>query len=96
MSPQESVPERFDGQPELGEEDRALVEGVLARHGYALVLQIASHTEGLERYRQLAMDHRVDGVFITDLSGRDPRVELVRELGMPAIAVNSAAGCEAG
>lgn len=31
MSPQESVPERFDGQPELGEEDRALVEGVLAR-----------------------------------------------------------------
>lgn len=31
MSPQESVPERFDGQPELGEEDRVLVEGVLAR-----------------------------------------------------------------
>lgn len=31
MSPQESVPERFDGQPELGEEDRTLVEGVLAR-----------------------------------------------------------------
>lgn len=31
MSQQEAVPERFDGQPELGEEDRALVEGVLAR-----------------------------------------------------------------
>jgi len=31
VSPQESVPERFDGQPELGEEDRTLVEGVLAR-----------------------------------------------------------------
>jgi len=30
VSQQEAVPERFDGQPELGEEDRALVEGVLA------------------------------------------------------------------
>jgi LAO/AO transport system kinase len=31
VSLQEAVPERFDGQHGLGEEDRALVEGVLAR-----------------------------------------------------------------
>ena len=69
------------------------VESVLERHGYALVLQLASRTERLDRYRHLALDHRVDGVFITDMSANDPRVGLVKELGLPAVAINSGPGC---
>lgn len=86
-------------QPEVIESDPffagfiAGVEGVLQSHGYALVLQLASRNEGPERYRQLHLDHRVDGVFITDMSVDDPRVALVSELGLPAVAINSAPGC---
>lgn len=71
------------------------VESVLERRGYALVLQMAfTHRSATDRYRQMALDHRVDGVFLTDLAATDSRVPLVRELGLPAVAVNSAPGCE--
>lgn len=86
-------------QPEVIESDPffagfiAGVEGVLQEHGYALVLQLAGHGEASERYRQLHLDHRVDGVFITDMSIDDPRVALVSELGLAAVAINSAPGC---
>lgn len=69
------------------------VESVLDKHGYALVLQLAGRSETLDRYRNLAQDHRVDGVFITDMAVQDPRVALVEELGLPAIAINSSKGC---
>lgn len=69
------------------------VEGVLQSHGYALVLQLASRSEGTERYRQLHLDHRVDGVFITDMSVDDPRVALVSGIRLPAVAINSGPGC---
>lgn len=70
------------------------VEGVLERRGYALVLQMASsHRSAMDRYRQLALDHRVDGVFLTDLALTDSRVPLAYELGLPAVAVNSAQDC---
>ena len=70
------------------------VESVLERQGFALVLQVASNREAaVQRYRQLALDHRVDGVFLTDLSQHDARVRLVNELGLPAVAVNAAQRC---
>lgn len=65
------------------------IEEVLAPRGYALVLQIATEEhEVIERYRMLALNRRVDGVFINELHIDDPRVELVRELAMPAVVVN--------
>ncbi|MGO4601988.1 LacI family DNA-binding transcriptional regulator [Terrabacter sp. 2YAF2] len=70
------------------------VESVLERQGFALVLQVASSRgSAVQRYRQLALDHRVDGVFLTDMSQDDARVRLVTDLGLPAVAVNSAPRC---
>lgn len=65
------------------------IESVLEHRGYALVLQVApTRTRAFERYRRLAADHRIDGVFLTDVSVPDPRFELVQDLGMPAVAIN--------
>lgn len=65
------------------------IEEILAPRGYALVLQISTdEREVLDRYRMLALNRRVDGVFVNELHIDDPRVELLRELGMPAIAIN--------
>lgn len=70
------------------------VESVLEQQGFALVLQLASNrAAAVQRYRQLALDHRVDGVFLTDMARHDARVGLVTELGLPAVAVNSAPRC---
>jgi DNA-binding LacI/PurR family transcriptional regulator len=86
-------------QPQVIESDPffagfiAGVEGVLQSRGYALVLQLAGRNEDLERYRQLYLDNRVDGVFITDMSVDDPRVALVSEIGLAAVAINSGPGC---
>jgi DNA-binding LacI/PurR family transcriptional regulator len=66
------------------------VESVLEAGGYALVLQVApTRQRAVERYRRLAADHRVDGVFLTDVSIPDSRFDLVRELGIPAVAINA-------
>lgn len=66
------------------------IESVLEDGGYALVLQVApTRQRAVERYRRLAADHRVDGVFLTDVSIPDSRFELVRKLGMPAVAINA-------
>lgn len=70
------------------------VEVVLERRGYALVLQMASsHRSAVERYRQMALDHRIDGAFLIDMAARDARVPLLEELRLPAVAVNSARDC---
>ena len=70
------------------------VEAVLEQHGFALVLQVASsRRSALQRYGQMALDHRVDGVFLTDIARDDARVRLVTELGLPAVAVNSSLRC---
>ncbi|WP_312348222.1 LacI family DNA-binding transcriptional regulator [Actinomyces sp.] len=65
------------------------IEEVLAPRGYALVLQVSTgEKETIERYRMLALNRRVDGVFVNELRVDDPRVALARELDMPAVAVN--------
>ena len=49
------------------------VESVLEDGGYALVLQVApTRQRAVQRYRRLAADHRVDGVFLTDVSVPTP------------------------
>ncbi|MET4053380.1 DNA-binding LacI/PurR family transcriptional regulator [Frigoribacterium sp. PvP054] len=69
------------------------LESVLDPRGYALILQMGSAAdEPLERYRRLAAGRRVDGVFLDELTVDDPRVDLVRELDLPAVGVNPAAG----
>ena len=67
------------------------VEVVLSREGYALVLQLAANRPAaIERYRRLALDHRIDGAFLTDMARNDARVPMLQELELPAVAVNPA------
>lgn len=64
------------------------VERSLDPRGYALVLQIGATDDGmLDRYRRLSASRRIDGVFLNELVVDDPRVDLVRELSLPAVAI---------
>ncbi len=64
------------------------VESVLAPRGQSLVLQMVDAGDSeLVSYRRLAVSARVDGVFLIDLRVEDPRPELLRELGLPAVLV---------
>lgn len=67
-------------------------ESVLSERGYALLLQVTptrddQHDRERESYRRLAVEGRVDGVFVTDLHVDDPRPALLAELGLPAVVV---------
>jgi DNA-binding LacI/PurR family transcriptional regulator len=65
------------------------VEAVLEPSGQALVLQMAPDADAsTARYRRLIAEHRVDGVFLDEIRVDDPRIPLLRELGVPAVAVN--------
>jgi DNA-binding LacI/PurR family transcriptional regulator len=67
------------------------IESVLAARGYALVLQMSStDRENTERYRRMALDRRVDGVFLNEITLDDPRIPLLRELQLPAVAITEA------
>jgi DNA-binding LacI/PurR family transcriptional regulator len=65
------------------------VESILASRGLALVLQVVDGEPDSEAasYRRLAHEGRVDGVLLTDLRVDDPRIELLSDLDLPAVAV---------
>lgn len=66
------------------------IESVIGSRGYALVLQMGSaQAETLDRYRRLAADRRVDGVFVSEIMIDDPRIPLLEELRLPAVGINS-------
>lgn len=68
-------------------------ESVLAARGWALVLQLgADREETLGRYRALAADHRVDGVFLSEIEIDDPRIPLLETLGIPTVGINADPG----
>lgn len=66
------------------------VEAVLEPRGQALVLQMAPDAvASTERYRRLAAEHRVDGVFLDEIRVDDPRIPLLEKLALPTVAINS-------
>jgi DNA-binding LacI/PurR family transcriptional regulator len=66
------------------------VVGEIEPRGYALVLQMSTTPEETERhFRSMAANLRVDGVFIDDIRHGDPRIGLMQELRLPAVAVNA-------
>ncbi|WP_350280570.1 LacI family DNA-binding transcriptional regulator [Kribbella sp. HUAS MG21] len=68
------------------------VEAVLAEHSYALALQVvADLDEELATYRKWAAERRVDGVLVVDLRVGDPRIPVLRKLGLPAVLVGDPA-----
>ncbi len=96
-----SVSAALSGRPGVSEETRERIVDVAQRLGWVPSLRGRSLSGrkayavglALERYRQMALDHRVDGVFLTDIARDDARVRLVTELGLPAVAVNSSLRC---
>jgi DNA-binding LacI/PurR family transcriptional regulator len=69
------------------------VESILNGRDYALVLQMATESEdALKRYRRLAADRRVDGVFLLEIQTDDPRVPLLQDLHLPAVGANAVDG----
>lgn len=54
----------------------------------SLLLQVTDNSAAeLATYRQWWAEHRVDGVLLVDLLLQDPRTELVRKLGLPAVVL---------
>jgi DNA-binding LacI/PurR family transcriptional regulator len=65
------------------------VERTAAARGNAVVLQIAEdEAEETRRYRELAARRMVDGVLLNETTDPDPRVDLVRDLGLIAVGIN--------
>jgi DNA-binding LacI/PurR family transcriptional regulator len=64
------------------------IEGELAAHGCALLLQVVTDPgQELEVYRRWWGERRVDGAFLADLRRADPRVTGVAGLGLPAVVI---------
>lgn len=64
------------------------IHGALADGPTALMLQVTDDAEAeLGAYRRWWAERRVDGVLLVDLREDDPRVDLVRELGLPAVVL---------
>ncbi|MFF1879693.1 LacI family DNA-binding transcriptional regulator [Leifsonia sp. NPDC058230] len=62
------------------------IEQHLAESSTSLLLQVPSSPDHeLSLYRTLAAERRVDAVVVTDLLTDDPRIPLLRELGLPAV-----------
>ncbi|MGY4767241.1 LacI family DNA-binding transcriptional regulator [Kribbella sp. CWNU-51] len=68
------------------------VESVLGEKSYALALQVvADLAEEQATYRKWTAERRVDGVIVVDLRVADPRIPLLRKLGLPAVLVGDPA-----
>ena len=64
------------------------IEAELSDRSYALTLQVvADHDAEIAVYRQWWGEHRVDGVLVCDVHVEDKRLDAVRELGFPAVAI---------
>ncbi|MBB4760622.1 LacI family DNA-binding transcriptional regulator [Amorphoplanes digitatis] len=70
---------------------RQLIAGIqaeLSARGFGLALQlVADLAEEVQVYRRWAAERRVDGVLICDPRLDDPRIPVVRRLGLPAALV---------
>ncbi|WP_246037576.1 LacI family DNA-binding transcriptional regulator [Saccharothrix texasensis] len=64
------------------------IQGALAGGPTSLLLQVTDNSAAeLAAYRRWWGERRVDGVLLVDLVQNDPRVELVRELRLPAVVL---------
>lgn len=56
-----------------------------AREGYEMVLSVVGDDDEARLYRDLAATRRVDGIIVHGPRADDPRVALLRELGLPFV-----------
>lgn len=58
---------------------------VYADHGYDMVLSTVRDEDEIETYRTLAQNGAVDGVIVHGPTPNDPRIALLRDLGIPFV-----------
>jgi len=64
------------------------MQDVLSARSSAVQMQLVPDTAAeIDLYRHWASEHRVDGVVLVDLQLEDPRIAVVRELGLPAVTL---------
>ncbi|MFG1960241.1 LacI family DNA-binding transcriptional regulator [Nonomuraea sp. NPDC049028] len=81
-------PARFLGVEPFFMELISGIEGELADHSYALMLQVvADHEQEIEVYRRWWGESRTDGAFLVDLRYSDARVPAMEQLGMPVVVI---------
>jgi DNA-binding LacI/PurR family transcriptional regulator len=69
------------------------VESVLADQGQVLVLSMVADAEAeIRAYRTLVDDRRIDGALVIDLRVEDSRLDLLTELGLPAVTLGRPVG----
>jgi DNA-binding LacI/PurR family transcriptional regulator len=69
------------------------VESVLVDEGQVLVLSVVADAAAEVRaYRTLVDDRRIDGAFVIDLRVTDSRLDLLTELGLPAVTLGRPIG----
>jgi DNA-binding LacI/PurR family transcriptional regulator len=86
----ERNPEVLEADPFFG----AFIGGIeeaLSTEGYVLALLVTEDSQAtLRRLVELVQGRRVDGVFLNELKVDDPRIALLRDLDVPAVAINPA------
>ena len=68
---------------------------VYSRHGYDIALSVVSDAEEAETYRGLAAKGRVDGIVVHAPRADDPRIDMLRELGLPFVVHGRASQVDA-
>ncbi|MFC3993846.1 LacI family DNA-binding transcriptional regulator [Actinoplanes siamensis] len=64
------------------------MQDVLSARSSAVQIQLVRDLAAeIDLYRDWASEHRVDGLVLVDLRLDDPRIDVVRELGLPAVAL---------
>jgi DNA-binding LacI/PurR family transcriptional regulator len=69
------------------------VQSGLSAESISLQLLIVEDTAAeIEVYRRWTSEHRVDGVILVDLTVKDPRVEALKALELPAVVIGGRGG----
>jgi len=69
------------------------IEMELSRRSVGLTLQVAYDLEAeMSVYRRWWAERRIDGVLVVDPRLKDPRFELIEELGLPAVVIGGPEG----
>jgi DNA-binding LacI/PurR family transcriptional regulator len=64
------------------------IQATLATRSIALQLQVVpDHDAEGEAYRRWWAERRVDGIFLVDLRADDGRIQVLEELGLPAVVI---------
>ncbi len=67
---------------------------IYSRHGYDMILSIVPDDSEEVAYRELKSRGAVDGVIVQGMKTNDPRIHLLREIGLPFVVHGRATGVD--